>query len=51
MKQKKTNVDIFIDQLNMLIDNHEAFLTYCEVVGALELVKSDIIQEARRGHK
>ena len=43
-------VDAFCDELTRLIDRyrHEWNLTYGECVGALELVKHDMLEEACR---
>lgn len=42
-----SDVDRLVSRLNKDVDCFKGGLTVAEIVGALELVKADIIQEAR----
>jgi hypothetical protein len=43
---QKPAAQIFIDEIKQVIEKHseESFLTYCEVIGCLEIISRDIYQ-------
>lgn len=45
-----SDVDKMVEAVNDVVDHFKEKLSACEIVGILELIKADIIDEAKEGY-